>query len=65
MEVFMTTNKDSTLLKKLADAEVPTHWVSFTRAEAQRLGIFQEDALSEDDAMDSALDRVAEYIDTM
>ena len=44
------------LSEKLADAEVPGAGVEFTPAEAESLGAFQEEALTEEDAMDSIYD---------
>lgn len=44
------------LAAKLADATVPGYEVEFAPAEAERLGAFAEDALSEDDAKASAID---------
>jgi len=52
-----TDHKNDDLLKdKLEDAMVPGHVVEFDPPEAEQVGAFQEDALSEDDAMDSAID---------
>ena len=44
------------LREKLADALLPGFQVEFDAEEAERAGAFQEDALSEGDALDSALD---------
>jgi hypothetical protein len=44
------------LAAKLADATVPGYEVECTPHEAERLGAFAEDALSEDDAKDSVID---------
>ena len=46
------------LREKLADAAVPGYWAEFDPDEAAAAGAFAEDALSEEDAADSALDRV-------
>lgn len=54
-----TDHKNDDLLKdKLDDAMVPGNVVEFDPPEAERVGAFEEDALSEDDAMDSAIDNL-------
>jgi hypothetical protein len=44
------------IASKLADAETPGHWQEFTDAEAESAGVFDEDAISEDDAYVSSFD---------
>jgi hypothetical protein len=44
------------VIEKLTDAEVPGYQAEFDPSEAERAGAFIEDALSEDDAFDSAGD---------
>ena len=44
------------LLEKLADASTPGYQVEFDPEEAERAGAFIEDALSEQDAMESSVD---------
>mgnify|MGYP000969799649 CR=1 FL=1 len=46
--------------EKLLDAEIPGFQVEFDPIEAQMLGAFTEDALSEQDALDSTIDHIAE-----
>jgi len=48
---------DEVLTEKLIDAEVPGFEATFDPDEAERLGIFEEDALSEDDAKESSIDQ--------
>lgn len=45
------------LREKLADAEIPGFQVEFDPFEAELAGAFVEDALSEEDAIESAIDR--------
>jgi len=47
---------DEVLTEKLIDAEVPGFEATFDPDEAERLGIFEEDALSEDEAKESSMD---------
>ena len=47
---------DEVLAGKLADVEVPGFEATFDPDEAEQLGIFEEDALSEDDAKESCID---------
>ncbi len=47
---------EEVLNQKLIDAEVPGFEATFDPDEAERLGIFEEDALSEDDAKESSMD---------
>ena len=49
--------------EKLLDAEIPGFQAEFDPLEAERLGAFKEDALSEEDALDSAIDQTAEVDD--
>ena len=44
------------LKEKLLDAQTPGFEVEFDPAEAEQAGAFQEDALSESDALDSTID---------
>ena len=46
--------------QKLLDAEIPGFQAEFDPLEAERLGAFKEDALSEEDALDSAIHQIAE-----
>ncbi|MEI2768759.1 MAG: conjugal transfer protein TraD [Nitrosomonas sp.] len=48
---------------KLLDAEIPGFQAEFDPLEAERLGAFEEDALSEQDALDSTIDHTAEVND--
>lgn len=55
--VVVLPNPDSDVLAaKLLDAETPGLQVPFDPDEAERLGAFKEDALSEADALVSAID---------
>jgi len=49
--------------EKLLDAEIPGFQAEFDPLEADRLGAFTEDALSEQDALESTIDHVAEVDD--
>ncbi len=49
--------------EKLLDAEIPGFQAEFDPLEAERLGAFTEDALSEEDALDSGIDHTAEVDD--
>ena len=51
-------SKDTALLEKLADALIPGFQAEFDPDEAEQVGAFQEDALSEQNALDSAVDSV-------
>ena len=53
---FRRDAADQTLHEKLNDALTPGYAAEFDPDEAQRAGAFVEDALSEADAADSALD---------
>ena len=57
-----TDNPDITeiIQEKLLDAEIPGFQAEFDPLEAERLGAFKEDALSEQDALDSTIDHTAE-----
>ncbi|SDH45863.1 conjugal transfer protein TraD [Nitrosomonas sp. Nm132] len=55
--------KDSVIQEKLLDAEIPGFQAEFDPIEAERLGAFKEDALSEQDALDSTIDHPAEAED--
>jgi hypothetical protein len=52
-----TTDADAALREKLADAEVPGYQAEFDPDEAERAGAFVEDALSEENARESAIDQ--------
>ena len=60
-----TSNPDITeiIQEKLLDAEIPGFQAEFDPLEAERLGAFKEDALSEQDALDSTIDYTAEVDD--
>ena len=57
-----TNNPDiqEVITDKLLDAEIPGFQAEFDPLESQMLGAFKEDALSEQDALDSAIDHIAE-----
>ncbi|MBS1734425.1 MAG: conjugal transfer protein TraD [Bacteroidetes bacterium] len=57
-----TNNPDITeiIQEKLLDAEIPGFQAEFDPLEAQMLGALTEDALSEQDALDSTIDHTAE-----
>lgn len=50
------SNGDDVLADKLNDAMTPGFEVEFDPEEAERAGAFQEDALTEADALDSCID---------
>lgn len=50
------SHADAALNEKLTDAMIPGYTVEFEPEEAERIGAFNEDALSEADALDSSLD---------
>ena len=52
--------QDQVIQEKLLDAEIPGFQAEFDPLEAERLGAFKEDALSEQDALDSTIDHTAE-----
>ena len=60
-----TNNSDiqEVIQEKLLDAEIPGFQAEFDPLEAERLGAFTEDALSEQDALDSTIDHIAEVED--
>ena len=60
-----TNNPDITeiIQEKLLDAEIPGFQAEFDPLEAERLGAFTEDALSEQDALESTIDYVEEVDD--
>jgi len=60
-----TDNPDITeiIQEKLLDAEIPGFQAEFDPLEAERLGAFTEDALNEQDALDSTIDQTAEVDD--
>lgn len=49
-------SQDAALREKLADVLIPGFQAEFDPYEAEQVGAFQEDALSEQDALDSAVD---------
>ena len=55
--------QDQVIQEKLLDAEIPGFQAEFDPLEAERLGAFKEDALSEEDALDSTIDHTAEVQD--
>lgn len=55
--------QDQVIQEKLLDAEIPGFQAEFDPLEAERLGAFKEDALSEEDALDSTIDHTAEVED--
>ncbi len=50
-------SQNQVLEEKLFDAEIPGFQAEFDPHEAERLGAFTEDALSEEDALDSHIDQ--------
>lgn len=48
--------QDQVIQEKLLDAQIPGFQAEFDPVEAERLGAFKEDALSEEDALDSSID---------
>ena len=60
-----TNNPDITeiIQEKLLDAEIPGFQAEFDPLEAERLGAFAEDALNEQDALESSIDHTAEVED--
>lgn len=52
-----TGAKDPVIDEKLLDAEIPGFQAEFDPIEAEHLGAFIEDALSEQDALDSSSDQ--------
>jgi len=52
------------LREKLLDAEVPGYQAEFDPEEAERVGAFFEDALSEQDAAESNIDLIDIHDDT-
>ncbi|PXX16121.1 hypothetical protein C8R27_10733 [Nitrosomonas ureae] len=55
--------QDQVIKEKLLDAEIPGFQAEFDPLEAERLGAFKEDALSEQDALDSTIDHATEVDD--
>jgi hypothetical protein len=55
-----TANADAALNDKLSDAMTPGFEAEFDPEEAERAGAFDEDALSEADALDSCIDAADE-----
>lgn len=49
---------DEVIDEKLSDMETPGFEAEFNAAEAERIGAFEEDALSEQDAVDSTMDQL-------
>ncbi len=50
-------SQNQVLEEKLLDAEIPGFQAEFDPEEADRLGAYIEDALSEEDALDSYIDQ--------
>ena len=58
-DIFAKANDAvAALREKLADAEVPGYQAEFDPDEAERAGAFVEDALSEQDALESTIDQL-------
>jgi hypothetical protein len=55
-EIANTETENEILAAKLLDAETPSYVVSVDPDEAESMGAFKEDALSEDDALASSID---------
>ena len=55
--------QEQVIQEKLLDAEIPGFQAEFDPLEAERLGAFKEDALTEQDALDSTIDYVEEVDD--
>lgn len=51
-----TETDQEILQEKLLDAEIPCYQVEFDPEEAEQAGAFIEDALTEEDAIESAVD---------
>ena len=52
------TDAAAAVREKLADAEVPGYQAEFDPDEAERAGAFVEDAMSEEDALESTIDQL-------
>ena len=58
-EIFdQANNEDDALKEKLTDAMTPGYQAEFDPSEAERSGAFVEDALSEEDAVESDVDLI-------
>ncbi|MER0171838.1 MULTISPECIES: conjugal transfer protein TraD [Nitrosomonas] len=55
--------QEQVIQEKQLDAEIPGFQAEFDPLEAERLGAFKEDALTEQDALDSTIDYVEEVDD--
>ncbi len=55
--------QEQVIQEKQLDAEIPGFQAEFDPLEAERLGAFKEDALTEQDALDSTIDYVVEVVD--
>ena len=55
--------QEQVIQEKQLDAEIPGFQAEFDPLEAERLGAFKEDALSEEVALDSTIDHTAEVED--
>ena len=51
-------NADAAFFEKLADAQIPGYQAEFDPDEAERAGAFVEDAMSEQDALESQIDLI-------
>lgn len=58
------TNATDAIREKLTDALTPGYQAEFDPDEAERVGAFAEDALSEQDALDSDVDLVDATVPT-
>ncbi|WP_041647976.1 hypothetical protein [Aromatoleum aromaticum] len=58
------TNATDAIREKLIDAQTPGYQAEFDPDEAERVGAFAEDALSEQDALDSDVDLVDATVPT-
>ena len=55
--------QEQVIQEKQLDAEIPGFQAEFDPLEAERLGAFKEDALTEQDALDSTIDHATEVED--
>jgi hypothetical protein len=63
---LLNTNDSSeadVLAAKLSDADIPAFQAEFDPDEAERVGAFKEDALTEQDALDSDVDLSSSDLD--
>ena len=57
-------NADAAFFEKLADAQIPGYQAEFDPDEAERAGAFVEDAMSEQDALESQIDLIDSGVPT-